>query len=170
MCPPWGWGWLFLWILILPGPSQVLQLWRGARRLQEAGPGSGCRVQGQLRVPGRGRAAAAQGTAPWGSKDAPVQREGGSGRVHSPSWPCLPNPPGSRWESRRDERASPCPPVGGGGRGPRCSSSAFKGSSASATARAQGPASKQPISFEVGLSPGVAQARRTRGWSERNAL
>lgn len=57
-----------------------------------------------------------------------------------------------------------------GAGGLRCSSSAFKGSSASAAAGAQGPASKQPISFEIGLSPGVAQARRTRGWSERNAL
>lgn len=54
--------------------------------------------------------------------------------------------------------------------GLRCCSSAFKGSSAADMARAEGPASKQPISFEVRLSPGVAQARRTRGWSERNVL
>lgn len=58
------WGRIFLWILIFPVPLQVLQLWHRAQCLQEAGPGSGCRVEGQLRVPGRGRAAAAQGRAP----------------------------------------------------------------------------------------------------------
>lgn len=46
-----------------PIPVQVLQLRHRPQRLQEAGAGAGRRVQGQRRVPGRGRAAAAQGTA-----------------------------------------------------------------------------------------------------------
>lgn len=127
-------GWLFLWILILPVPLQVLQLRPRAKRLPEAGAGSGCRVQGRLRVPGGGREAAAQGTAPLpGGRPAGLRGCSASARGRprlpgliphpGPAFPIPPQQMGRREGmrahlvsgGRRRERRVRLPPLPGAG-------------------------------------------------------
>lgn len=187
-----------------PIPVQVLQLRHRAQRLQEAGAGAGRRVQGQRRVPGRGRAAPAQGTAtPCASRRRGAQghwcvpqghrialrhcrvRSEGEAAAQPPAplpLPVLPSrlPLGSRWESRRGWRSSLISgcrrewervyPAWGRGEARASIRQLWlqRELLSQAQAGAGEPASKQPISFEVRLSPRAAQARTTRGWREGN--
>lgn len=91
-------GFAPLQIVTLSVLLQVLQLRHRAERLQEAGGGVGCCVQGYRRVPGGRGEAAAQGRTNFrGSEDAPVQR---GGFIPCPG-AALPPPP-HQWEGMKE--------------------------------------------------------------------